>query len=185
MGNERLISQRIFARCNNWEHRGKRSKGRVCLQKLRRNELRTMIEKLDPTNETQIAKTTADSFLRTYLALILLARFIRFLFLDIYSGETLGNWKFVFCLVYTSNTFLKFVFAARKERLSKENRIWTRTRISRVFEDRFNQIKLFNLPINSSSLLNFIYKILWFLSTTFFQSTYSNRFRFKEVSFYL
>lgn len=133
---------------------------------------------------TRIDKTIADSFLRTYFALILLARFIQFLFLDIYSGETLGNWKFVFCLVYTSNTFLKFVFATRKERLSKENRIWTRTRISRVFEDCFNQIKLFNLPINSSSLLNFIYKILWFLSTTFFQSTYSNRFRFKEVSFY-
>lgn len=72
---------------------------------------------------TRIDKTTADSFLRTYFALILLARFIQFLFLDIYSGETLGNWKFVFCLVYTSNTFLKFVFATRKERLSKENRI--------------------------------------------------------------
>lgn len=72
---------------------------------------------------TRIDKTTADSFLRAYLALTILARFIQFLFLDIYSGETLGNWKFVFCLVYTSNTFLKFVFAARKERLSKENRI--------------------------------------------------------------
>lgn len=52
LGNERLISRRIFARCDNWEHRGKRIKGRVCLQKLRRNELRTMIEELDATNVT-------------------------------------------------------------------------------------------------------------------------------------
>lgn len=52
MGNERLISQRIFARCNNREHREKRIKGKVCLQKLRRNELRTMIEKLNATNVT-------------------------------------------------------------------------------------------------------------------------------------